>query len=141
MSDPKLLTLTWGDFDRAVLRLMVALASRQGPLDGVYGVPRGGLALAVALSHRAALPLLGAPPAQGDFLWVDDVIDSGETYLADRALYPGMVPCAWATKRPDLPVLAADIFPADSWLVFPWEDAGRAAEECAAYRESRCSIP
>ena len=54
-------TLSWADFDRALDSAVARLASSS--LSGVYGVPRGGLVLAVCLSHRLGIPLLEKPQA------------------------------------------------------------------------------
>lgn len=48
-------------------------------LCGVYGLPRGGLVLAVMISHKLNIPLLMSP-AEGCLI-VDDICDSGETLL------------------------------------------------------------
>lgn len=48
-------------------------------VSGVYGLPRGGLVLAVMLSHAMKVPLLMAP-AEGCLI-VDDICDSGESLL------------------------------------------------------------
>ncbi len=53
----------------------------------IYGVPRGGIPLAIALSERLKIPLTDNPhvPCFGDVLVVDDVIDSGKTrWLYDK---------------------------------------------------------
>ena len=55
-------TLSWADFDRALDSAVARLASSS--LSGVYGVPRGGLVLAVCLSHRLGIPLLQADTDQ-----------------------------------------------------------------------------
>lgn len=47
--------------------------------SGVYGLPRGGLILAVMLSHSLHIPLLAAPDKE--CLIVDDICDSGESLL------------------------------------------------------------
>jgi hypothetical protein len=52
--------LTWHDFDRAVASIAERLHGRR--FRGVHGLPRGGLVLAVSLSHRLELPLLPDPP-------------------------------------------------------------------------------
>ena len=56
--------LSWTQFDQAVAVLAERFAT--GSFAGIYGVPRGGLCLAVALSHSLQKPLLLA--------WVSDVI-------------------------------------------------------------------
>lgn len=92
---------------------------------GVYGLPRGGLVLAVMASHRLGIPLLAAPTK--GCLIVDDICDSGESllhyaknssgdenfdyYIATMYYKPGS--CVhpdfyYAVKR-------------NNWIVFPWE--------------------
>ena len=51
--------LTWHDFDRAVASIAERLHGRC--FRGVHGLPRGGLVLAVSLSHRLELPQLLDP--------------------------------------------------------------------------------
>ena len=46
-------------------------------MSGIYGIPRGGLCLAVALSHKLNIELLKEP--RNNILIVDDIYDSGET--------------------------------------------------------------
>ena len=41
---------TWGEFDKSVD--YIANQCKKLKLSGIYGVPRGGLCLAVALSHK-----------------------------------------------------------------------------------------
>ena len=48
--------LSWADFDACVQVLTQRYGSRS--FDGVFGIPRGGLCLAVGLSHSLELPLL-----------------------------------------------------------------------------------
>ena len=52
----------------------------KGKYNGVYGVPRGGLILAVLYSYRLNIPLLGAP--QKGCLVIDDDIGTGLTISA-----------------------------------------------------------
>ena len=48
-------------------------------IPGVYGIPRGGLVLAVLLSHKMNIPLLQAP--YENCIIIDDICDSGESLL------------------------------------------------------------
>ena len=56
-----------------------AESNQYNEFSGVFGLPRGGLCLAVMLSHRLEIPLLSAP-CEGCII-VDDICDSGETLL------------------------------------------------------------
>ena len=60
--------LSWADFDACVQVLTQRYGGRS--FDGVFGIPRGGLCLAVGLSHSLDLPLLPAP--NNHCLIVDD---------------------------------------------------------------------
>ena len=85
---------------------------------GVYGPARGGLPLAVWISHKTGLPLLSSP-FEGALL-VDDISDSGATF----AKYAGknfiatmfyhrqskVVPDFWMFEK------------TNEWIVFPWEE-------------------
>lgn len=97
-----------------------------GLVNGVYGLPRGGLVLATMLSHRLNVPLLlGAFPG---CLVVDDICDSGESLIhyirnssGDEKGY-NVVTMFYKSNE-------LEIFPEyymflknDDWIVFPWEE-------------------
>lgn len=128
--------LSWADFDAAVERLAAAIAV--GPsgagFRGVYGVPRGGLVLAVALSHRLRLPLLTA--AQPGALVVDDVFETGRTLAPFQAL-EGCRVAVWISKVEPRWWQAAEVTSAPDWLLFPWEDRAKAEADERRYRASR----
>lgn len=124
--------LTWTQFDAAVLYLAREMSKVPGPISGVYGPPRGGLPLAVALSHALEQPLLMEPAA--GMIWVDDIVDSGKTLqLALNAA----ACCAWFSRRPRYDVTMAALCKGDEWLVFPWEVDAAAAADQADYQRRR----
>jgi hypoxanthine phosphoribosyltransferase len=124
--------LTWQDFDRAVDT--IADSCRDMPLSGIHGIPRGGLVLAVALSHRLALPLLARPVA--GCLVVDDVYESGQTLTPHRGLERARH-VVWISKAEPLWWQAVEVTSSAEWLVFPWENPAVAATDEAHYRASR----
>ena len=67
----------WQQFQDSVYVLTKLIAKDKITYDGIYAVPRGGLVLGVALSHRLGLPLLLWPTKNS--LVVDDISDSGKT--------------------------------------------------------------
>ena len=71
----KLRILTWEEFDHAILKIADYYSGVE--LNGVYGVYRGGLPLAVALSHKLKIPMLKEP--QANALWVDEIVETGKT--------------------------------------------------------------
>ena len=124
--------LTWHDFDRAVASIAERLHGRR--FRGVHGLPRGGLVLAVSLSHRLELPLL--PHPQPGCLVVDDIYETGRTLAPHRQL-EGAEWLVWISKVEPIWWQAVEVRPDPAWIVFPWEDSARAAEEERRYRESR----
>lgn len=73
---------TWTMFDEDVEDLVERFKKIDRPLANVYGLPRGGLILAVALSHRLGLPLIVNPAKiTKETLVVDDIADSGKALL------------------------------------------------------------
>lgn len=125
-----LLVLTWDEFDQAV----AALAGMV-PADalGIYGPPRGGLPLAVALSHRTGLPVL-REQCDGMFV-VDDIQDSGKAMAEAMADYNCAGAATWVRRFPtaklDLPCYRSVLD--DAWVVFPWECLPKANNEREEY--------
>ena len=64
---------TWNDFEKSVL--FIANKCKSFEFSGIYGVPRGGLCLAVALSHELKVKLISKP--RKNSLIVDDVYETG----------------------------------------------------------------
>lgn len=95
-------------------------------LTGVYGLPRGGLVLAVMISHRLNIPML-LSPIQGCLI-VDDICDSGESLLHyaqnssafDKPLYhiTTMMYKENNLVKPEFYFMKKK----DKWIVFPWEE-------------------
>jgi len=110
------MSVTWDMVERFVDAVSGICAKRR--FAGVYGFPRGGLPLAVWISHRAGLPLLLAPAE--DALLVDDIADTGATLFRYRKSHfiatmfyhrqSSVVPDFWMFEKKN-----------DEWVVFPWE--------------------
>ena len=66
---------TWNEFDNAVE--VIASKCMFLEFSGIYGVPRGGLCLAVALSHKLEINLISEP--RKNALIVDDIYETGIT--------------------------------------------------------------
>jgi hypoxanthine phosphoribosyltransferase len=113
---------SWREFDYAVENLAWQLKAGNllDQFDWIYGIPRGGLVLAVALSHKLDKPLVETPCTDWNrILVVDDISDSGETLMALLPKLSATIhyntqskfrPLAWVhTKR------------TMDWIVYPWE--------------------
>ena len=86
--------------------------------DGICGIPRGGLILAVCLSHHLKLPLLAAPTKRT--LIVDDIADSGATLLCYKKNENRIITLFKHPKskvNPDIWIRVKK----ERWIDFPWE--------------------
>ena len=112
---------TWEEFDKDVEELSAWARGRN--FGGIYGIPRGGLVVAVALSHRLGLPLKLRPEEiDEDTLVVDDISDSGKTLLEleeNIKIRPMAATLFFHKDTKRMP----DFFLRDKkeWVVFPWE--------------------
>lgn len=113
--------LTWNDFEDFISRAVEQIKKDGKQFTGVYGIPRGGLTIAVTLSHRLDVPLLGAPAK--DCLVVDDISDTGITlqhYSDCRYTIITWVAHPGWTKV--LPYFFGEEMGDANWIVFPWEE-------------------
>ncbi|KGG15536.1 putative PURINE PHOSPHORIBOSYLTRANSFERASE related protein [Prochlorococcus sp. MIT 0602] len=109
--------MTWNEFDFSVQHITSACRSKS--LSGVYGFPRGGLCLAVALSHALRIPFLTKPKPYS--LVVDDVCETGLT-LNNVKDIPGITTFVWLSKREPDWWNAVEVCNSSEWLLFPWEN-------------------
>ena len=108
---------TWREFDKSIEH--IANKCRFKEVSGIYGVPRGGLCLAVALSHKLKINLIKEPKKNS--LIVDDVYETGITLntLKDIegamffVLFSKIKPTWWNTVF---------ISEKSEWIVFTWEN-------------------
>ena len=108
---------TWSEFDKSVEH--IANKCEFLEFSGIYGVPRGGLCLAVALSHKLKINLISEPIKNS--LIVDDVYETGITLNTFKdiegaiffVLFSKIKPTWWNTLY---------ISEKSEWIVFPWEN-------------------
>ena len=108
---------TWRDFDKSVVQIANKCISIE--FSGIYGIPRGGLCLAVALSHKLKINLISEP--RKNSLIVDDVYETGITLNHYKdiegamffVLFSKIKPTWWNTLF---------ISTKNEWIVFPWEN-------------------
>lgn len=82
-----------------------------GGVVRVFGVPRGGVAAALAVGQYLTINMVD-DPAQAQVI-VDDLIDSGATEATWRQQYPGTPFYALIDKRTEVA--------GSPWIIFPWE--------------------
>ncbi|MDA1334575.1 MAG: phosphoribosyltransferase [bacterium] len=110
---------TWQEFDEDVNLLAEKIKATNKKFDGIYGIPRGGLPIAVALSHRLDLPMLMGG-ANEKTLVVDDIADSGSTLKPYRDRKSTIVTVFYhpsSTTEPNIWLRNKE----QKWIVFPWE--------------------
>ena len=126
---------TWNDFDKSVEQ--IANKCQFIEFTGIYGVPRGGLCLAVALSHKLKINLISEPKKNS--LIVDDVYETGITLKSFKdiegamffVLFSKIKPTWWNTVF---------ISKKSDWIVFPWENPLNSQNDRIEYFKKRRQI-
>lgn len=110
---------SWTEFDSDIKKIAKKIKHSKKQFSAVWGPARGGLPLAVCLSHALDIPL-AQRPTDTSVLIVDDIADTGRTlnkyaikgftiatiFHHKQCLYE---PAIWLQEK------------GDRWIVFPWE--------------------
>ena len=123
---------TWSEFDKSVEHIYNKCKLIE--FSGIYGVPRGGLCLAVALSHKLKINLIPKPIKNS--LIVDDVYETGITLNNFKniegamffVLFSKINPIWWNTVH---------ISEKSEWIFFPWENASNLRSDRDQYNNKR----
>ena len=114
----------WEDIEMGVSDLCYKLKDES--FEAIYGIPRGGLIIAVMMSHKLNIPLITSFDGMygKKFLIVDDIADTGHTLekmkkleVCKDAIFATLdyhkqsvvVPDYWISEK------------GDKWIVYPWE--------------------
>ena len=127
-----MINYSWRDFDKSVEH--IANKCKFLDFSGIYGVPRGGLCLAVALSHKLKIELISQPIKNS--LIVDDVYETGITLTTFKdiegatffVLFSKIKPTWWNTVF---------ISKKSQWIVFPWENTLNSKSDREDYIKKR----
>ena len=118
-------------------KLSQELAQCGKSFKAIYGIPRGGLPIAVHLSHLMGIQMDLEGVKEGDlqYIVVDDINDTGRTMESCKDTN-----CVTVVlfERVDSKVKAdfvGEYINHNDWLIFPWEDAGKAFEDMLEYLE------
>ena len=123
---------TCSEFDKSVD--YIANQCKQLKLSGIYGVPRGGLCLAVALSHKLNVRLIEKPLKSS--LIVDDVYETGMT-LSNYRNIEGVNFFVLISKKEPIWWKAVNLSLKEEWIVFPWENKDNELKEQKEYKSKR----
>jgi uncharacterized protein len=112
---------SWAQFEEDCGKIFVW--AREKKFNSVYGIPRGGLVIAVKLSHLLNIPLvLDRDDITRQTLVVDDIADSGGTIerlkntLGDHCVVATIYKGEHSSVTPDFFLRVKR-----DWIVFPWE--------------------
>ena len=121
--------VSYKQYEEMVDKISVWIKHTSGELDNIgaiYGLPRGGLPIAVELSHRLNLPLLmnyydRKVVTDKQILIVDDIADTGHTLnhykKEERNIIVTLHFHEQSIVRPDFYCEEKG----DKWIVYPWE--------------------
>ena len=123
---------TWNEFDKSVD--YIANQCKLWKLSGIYGVPRGGLCLAVALSHKLNIQLIEKPLKNS--LIVDDVLETGIT-LSNFKNIDGVNFFVLVSKKKPIWWNTVSLNYTKEWIVFPWENNKNEIKEEKEYNNKR----
>ena len=123
---------SWNEFDKSVEYISKKCKFLQ--LSGIYGVPRGGLCLAVALSHKLKVNLITKPAK--NCLIVDDIYETGITLNNYRGI-EGAVFFVLVSKKTPTWWNTANLYREENWIVFPWENANNSNTDQMEYNKKR----
>jgi hypoxanthine phosphoribosyltransferase len=117
------LKMSWENFEDYAKMLAEKIEKSRIKISNIYGEPRGGLVLAVRLSHLLNKPLILDWQEHNDYtLIVDDCVDSGGT-LASRACSRiwKIAVLFWNPNASFEPKFYVSPKHPDVWIEFPWE--------------------
>ncbi len=123
---------TWYEFDKSIE--YIASQCKFWKLSGIYGVPRGGLCLAVALSHKLNIQLIEKPSKNS--LIVDDVFETGIT-LSNFKHIEGAKFFVLVSKKKPIWWNTVTLSHKKEWIVFPWENKKNIINEENEYKIKR----
>lgn len=114
---------TWEQFDEDVEKIIEWISSEKKIFDSIYGVPKGGLVLAVKLCNMLNLPLvLEKDKITERTLVVDDISDNGRTLEPFRKRGNVIVTIFFHKKTTVYPDFYLREKIGNDWVNFPWDN-------------------
>ena len=127
--------ISLGEFEEVIELLVRKIAKKKtdpfkpGSLEytGIFGVPRGGVPVAIALSHAIGIPLVESSEADLEYgpgcsksiLVVDDLVDSGATRLKYKDQDFAVLCIKNTTPKEAIPTYF--VTEENEWIEFFWE--------------------
>lgn len=139
--DQKVDVVSWDDVVIRSRRIADWIEENVGDNVAIYGIPRGGMIVAITVMHqfeakglraRFAVALDHLMPSElHKLVVIDEICDSGDTFKVIKQLYP-MARTATLCHRHRAKFKAdyhAYEVMDDRWLLFPWEISTQALKE------------
>ena len=123
---------SWREFDKSVE--YISRKCKYLKFSGIYGVPRGGICLAVALSHKLKVNLVSKPAKNA--LIVDDIYETGLT-LNNYKNIEGAFFFVLVSKKKPLWWNTVKLYREEDWIFFPWENRNNIIKDQREYEEKR----
>ena len=123
---------TWSEFDKSID--YISNKCKFWKISGIYGIPRGGLCIAVALSHKLNIKLLEKPLKNS--LIVDDVFETGVT-LSNFKNIEGANFFVLVSKSKPIWWNSVNLTDKKEWIIFPWENKNNALIDKNEYCKKR----
>ena len=116
--------ITWdkyqADIEVLAQQIDFDMCKMREKFTGIYGIPRGGLVVAVSLSHILGLPLIrDIEKVTESVLIVDDLVDTGKQMLKYNELRHSIA----TLYRKDCTMVEPDysVETINAHIIFPWE--------------------
>lgn len=128
--------INYQDFGRICNTLVAKIKEDPRRIDFIYGPPRGGLPVAVHLSHYLNIPLIthlswGLNNIKEYILVVDDICDTGKTLERLSSVLDKRLSLTATLFYKQNPIFTPDYYieKTDKWIVFPWESGNEKPSE------------
>jgi len=117
------LPMSWKNFDDYCNMLAEQIRKSKIKIKNIYGVPRGGLVVAVRLSHLLNKPMItNWEDRVTETLIVDDCVDSGATLASPACMRCWNIAVLfWNPNASFEPKFYVSPKSPEIWIVFPWE--------------------
>jgi hypoxanthine phosphoribosyltransferase len=116
--------ITWKNFGNLIsyLEREIKKDPRFKQIKNVYGIPRGGLVIALCLSHKFEIPLILDPKNITEHtLVVDDISDTGETFKKIVGNTKVLTAALFQSPDTKFKVNFFAEYKFDNWIQYPWE--------------------
>lgn len=116
--------ISWNTIVKLADTISEQVSNNYKSIKSVYGIPRGGLVVALLISHRLKIPIVEKQKINKHTLIVDDINDSGKTLYKFMKLNNLDNMTAVLFRRYNSmfkETLYGKLVKTDNWLIFPWE--------------------